>query len=91
MNVNPSSLGYLYIYIYYSFLVTLLRLGILNCVFFCFNQAMPYLTDRTKLPNVIDPAIKDTMDLKHLYQVSLAQILERGGLVLRYRLKELWC
>ena len=51
---------------------------------------MPYLTDSTKLPNVIDPAIRDTMDLKHLYQVSLAQILERSGLVLRYRLKELW-
>lgn len=42
-----------------------------------FSQAMPYLTDRTKLPNVIDPAIKDTMDLKHLYQVRL--FAEFGG------------
>ncbi|CAN8299174.1 unnamed protein product [Cochlearia groenlandica] len=37
--------------------------------------AMPYLTDRTKLPNVIDPAIKDTMDLKHLYQVAAVAVL----------------
>lgn len=33
-------------------------------------QAMPLLTDRSKLPNIVDPVIKDTMDLKHLYQVS---------------------
>ncbi|VVB15304.1 unnamed protein product [Arabis nemorensis] len=39
------------------------------------NMAMPYLTDRTKLPNVIDPAIKDTMDLKHLYQVAAVAVL----------------
>lgn len=32
-------------------------------------QAMPQLTDRAKLPNIVDPVIKDTMDLKHLYQV----------------------
>ncbi|KAL0670491.1 hypothetical protein Bca4012_033195 [Brassica carinata] len=31
--------------------------------------AMPQLTDRSKLPNIVDPVIKDTMDLKHLYQV----------------------
>ncbi|XP_019097556.1 PREDICTED: probable receptor-like protein kinase At1g80640 isoform X2 [Camelina sativa] len=37
--------------------------------------AMPYLTDRTKLPGVIDPAIKDTMDLKHLYQVAAVALL----------------
>ncbi|EOA20670.1 hypothetical protein CARUB_v10000982mg [Capsella rubella] len=37
--------------------------------------AMPYLTDRTKLPSVIDPAIKDTMDLKHLYQVAAVAVL----------------
>uniref|UniRef100_A0A1J3IR10 Putative receptor-like protein kinase n=1 Tax=Noccaea caerulescens TaxID=107243 RepID=A0A1J3IR10_NOCCA len=37
--------------------------------------AMPYLTDRTKLPNVVDPAIKDTMDLKHLYQVAAVAVL----------------
>jgi len=30
---------------------------------------MPQLTDRTKLPNIVDPVIKDTMDPKHLYQV----------------------
>ncbi|KAH0886175.1 hypothetical protein HID58_062271 [Brassica napus] len=30
--------------------------------------AMPQLTDRSKLPNIVDPVIKDTMDLKHLYQ-----------------------
>lgn len=35
---------------------------------------MPYLTDRTKLPSVIDPAIKDTMDLKHLYQVRFTKL-----------------
>lgn len=32
-------------------------------------QAMPQLTDQAKLPNIVDPVIKDTMDLKHLYQV----------------------
>jgi hypothetical protein len=32
-------------------------------------QAMPQLTDRSKLPNIVDPVVKDTMDLKHLYQV----------------------
>lgn len=30
---------------------------------------MPQLTDRSKLPNIVDPVIKDAMDLKHLYQV----------------------
>ncbi|KAL7145744.1 hypothetical protein ABFS83_07G107200 [Erythranthe nasuta] len=30
--------------------------------------AMPQLTDRTKLVKIVDPAIRDTMDLKHLYQ-----------------------
>lgn len=35
-----------------------------------FEQAMPQLTDRSKLPNIVDPVIRDTMDLKHLYQVS---------------------
>jgi serine/threonine protein kinase len=33
------------------------------------KQAMPQLTDRTKLPNIVDPVIRDTMDPKHLYQV----------------------
>jgi hypothetical protein len=37
-------------------------------------QAMPQLTDRSKLPNIIDPMIKNTMDLKHLYQVSIFEI-----------------
>ena len=32
-------------------------------------QAMPQLTDRSKLPSIVDPVIRDTMDLKHLYQV----------------------
>lgn len=32
-------------------------------------QAMPQLTDRSRLPNIVDPVIKNTMDLKHLYQV----------------------
>lgn len=31
---------------------------------------MPQLTDRSKLPNIVDPVIQNTMDLKHLYQVS---------------------
>jgi hypothetical protein len=35
------------------------------------KQAMPQLTDRSKLPNIVDPVIKDTMDPKHLYQVLL--------------------
>lgn len=30
---------------------------------------MPQLTDRAKLPNIVDPVIKNTMDPKHLYQV----------------------
>ncbi|KAK0594570.1 hypothetical protein LWI29_027251 [Acer saccharum] len=30
--------------------------------------AMPQLTDRSKLPNIVDPVIRDTMDLKQLYQ-----------------------
>jgi hypothetical protein len=34
------------------------------------KQAMPQLTDRSKLPNIIDPVIRDTMDQKHLYQVQ---------------------
>ncbi|AQK69087.1 Phytosulfokine receptor [Zea mays] len=38
-------------------------------------QAMPQLTDRSKLPNIIDPMIKNTMDLKHLYQVAAVAVL----------------
>uniref|UniRef100_A0A0E0JWG6 Protein kinase domain-containing protein n=1 Tax=Oryza punctata TaxID=4537 RepID=A0A0E0JWG6_ORYPU len=37
--------------------------------------AMPQLTDRSKLPNIIDPMIKNTMDLKHLYQVAAVAVL----------------
>ncbi|KAK6912538.1 Serine-threonine/tyrosine-protein kinase, catalytic domain [Dillenia turbinata] len=37
--------------------------------------AMPQLTDRSKLPNIVDPAIKDIMDLKHLYQVAAVAVL----------------
>ncbi|KAF8110886.1 hypothetical protein N665_0078s0076 [Sinapis alba] len=37
--------------------------------------AMPQLTDRSKLPNIVDPVIKDTMDHKHLYQVAAVAVL----------------
>ncbi|KAF3450940.1 hypothetical protein FNV43_RR07029 [Rhamnella rubrinervis] len=37
--------------------------------------AMPQLTDRSRLPNIVDPVIKDTMDLKHLYQVAAVAVL----------------
>ncbi|KAM7492902.1 hypothetical protein LguiB_027511 [Lonicera macranthoides] len=37
--------------------------------------AMPQLTDRSKLPNIVDSAIRDTMDLKHLYQVAAVAVL----------------
>ncbi|KAK4277217.1 hypothetical protein QN277_015242 [Acacia crassicarpa] len=37
--------------------------------------AMPQLTDRSKLPNIVDPVIKDAMDLKHLYQVAAVAVL----------------
>ncbi|KAL6217045.1 PREDICTED: probable receptor-like protein kinase At1g80640 [Fragaria vesca subsp. vesca] len=37
--------------------------------------AMPQLTDRSKLPHIVDPVIKDTMDLKHLYQVAAVAVL----------------
>ncbi|XP_006654258.2 probable receptor-like protein kinase At1g80640 [Oryza brachyantha] len=37
--------------------------------------AMPQLTDRSKLPNIVDPVIKDTMDPKHLYQVAAVAVL----------------
>lgn len=33
------------------------------------KQAMPQLTDRSKLPNIVDPVIRNSMDLKHLFQV----------------------
>lgn len=37
--------------------------------------AMPQLTDRSKLPNIVDPTIRNTMDLKHLYQVAAVAVL----------------
>ncbi|CAH1423026.1 unnamed protein product [Lactuca virosa] len=37
--------------------------------------AVPQLTDRSKLPNIVDPVIRDTMDLKHLYQVAAVAVL----------------
>ncbi|KAL4282747.1 hypothetical protein GQ457_16G000580 [Hibiscus cannabinus] len=37
--------------------------------------AMPKLTDKSQLPNIVDPVIKDTMDLKHLYQVAAVAVL----------------
>ncbi|CAD5319456.1 unnamed protein product [Arabidopsis thaliana] len=41
----------------------------------CQSLAMPQLTDRSKLPNIVDAVIKDTMDLKHLYQVAAMAVL----------------
>lgn len=35
---------------------------------------MPQLTDRSKLPNIVDPVIRDTMDLKQLYQVHISEL-----------------
>lgn len=35
---------------------------------------MPQLTDRSKLPNIVDPVIKNTMDPKHLYQVCELEV-----------------
>ncbi|XP_039686864.1 probable receptor-like protein kinase At1g80640 isoform X2 [Medicago truncatula] len=37
--------------------------------------AMPQLTDRSKLPSILDPVIQNTMDLKHLYQVAAVAVL----------------
>ncbi|KAH9296796.1 hypothetical protein KI387_028478 [Taxus chinensis] len=39
------------------------------------SWAMPQLKDRTKLPSIVDPTIKDTMNLKHLYQVAAIAVL----------------
>ncbi|KAL0341425.1 UNVERIFIED_CONTAM: putative receptor-like protein kinase [Sesamum radiatum] len=38
-------------------------------------KAMPQLTDRTKLPNIVDPVIRNSVDLKHLYQVAAVAVL----------------
>ncbi|XP_077236719.1 putative receptor-like protein kinase At1g80640 [Tasmannia lanceolata] len=37
--------------------------------------AMPQLTDRSKLPNIVDPVIRNKMDLKHLFQVAAVAVL----------------
>ncbi|KAK4590157.1 hypothetical protein RGQ29_020628 [Quercus rubra] len=37
--------------------------------------AMPQLTDRSKLPMIVDPVIRNMMDLKHLYQVAAVAVL----------------
>nr|GMD30619.1 probable receptor-like protein kinase At1g80640 [Ipomoea batatas] len=37
--------------------------------------AMPQLTDRSKLPNIVDSTIRNTMDVKHLYQVAAVAVL----------------
>ncbi|TYH14488.1 hypothetical protein ES288_A06G224000v1 [Gossypium darwinii] len=37
--------------------------------------AMLQLTNRLELPNMVDPLIRDTMDLKHLYQVAAVAVL----------------
>ncbi|XP_023536800.1 probable receptor-like protein kinase At1g80640 [Cucurbita pepo subsp. pepo] len=37
--------------------------------------AMPHLTDRSKLPDIVDPVIKNTMDPKHLFQVAAVAVL----------------
>lgn len=37
--------------------------------------AMPQLIDRAKLPTIIDSVIRNTMDLKHLYQVAAVAVL----------------
>ncbi|XP_010537901.1 PREDICTED: probable receptor-like protein kinase At1g80640 [Tarenaya hassleriana] len=39
------------------------------------SWAVPKLSDRANLPNILDPAIKGTMDLKHLYQVAAVAVL----------------
>lgn len=39
------------------------------------SWAMPQLTDRAKLPTIVDPMIKGTMNLKHLYQVAAVAVL----------------
>ncbi|KAL6599147.1 hypothetical protein ACP70R_046011 [Stipagrostis hirtigluma subsp. patula] len=39
------------------------------------SWAMPQITDRTKLLNIIDPVIRNTMDLRHLYQVAAVAVL----------------
>ncbi|CAN1287875.1 Probable receptor-like protein kinase At1g80640 [Linum perenne] len=37
--------------------------------------AMPQLTNRDMLPNIVDPVIKDTIDEKYLFQVAAVAVL----------------
>ncbi|WCJ30361.1 Protein kinase superfamily protein [Euphorbia peplus] len=37
--------------------------------------AMPQLTNRSSLPNIVDPVIKDTVDEKYLFQVAAVAVL----------------
>ncbi|GJN09787.1 hypothetical protein PR202_ga27823 [Eleusine coracana subsp. coracana] len=39
------------------------------------SWAMPQITDRAKLPSIIDPVVRNTMDLRHLYQVAAVAVL----------------
>lgn len=39
------------------------------------SWAMPQLANRSKLPGIVDPVIRNTMDLKHLYQVAAVAVL----------------
>uniref|UniRef100_A0A0E0LTB5 non-specific serine/threonine protein kinase n=1 Tax=Oryza punctata TaxID=4537 RepID=A0A0E0LTB5_ORYPU len=43
--------------------------------FWFMGMAIPQISDRTKLPNIIDPVIRNTMDLRHLYQVAAVAVL----------------
>ncbi|CAN1287871.1 Probable receptor-like protein kinase At1g80640 [Linum perenne] len=38
-------------------------------------KAMPQLTNRDMLPNIVDPVIKDTIDEKYLFQVAAVAVL----------------
>ncbi|EEF46905.1 probable receptor-like protein kinase At1g80640 [Ricinus communis] len=37
--------------------------------------AMPQLTNRASLPNIVDPVVKDTVDEKYLFQVAAVAVL----------------
>lgn len=38
-------------------------------------QAMPQLTNRSLLPHIVDPVIKNTVDEKYLFQVCELQAI----------------
>ncbi|MCI33279.1 receptor-like kinase, partial [Trifolium medium] len=59
LNVRPSTLKQQFVASQYS------RWNCLGTQ----ERAMPQLTDRSKLPNIVDNVIKNTMDPKHLFQV----------------------